>query len=104
VATFADTEERRTMGQGTTTAVMSGAGILGLPALLLKKKFEYFTIQFKDPDTEVEGTTQFKMKDKPLVSSMAHTLAQKAGLAQRGQVYIRRKNSEATTEKSETVP
>lgn len=103
VATFADSEERRLMGDGTKSVVLGTAGILGLPALLFKKKFQYFTIQFKDPDTEVEGTTQFKMKDKSLVGSMAHTLAQKAGLAQRGQVYVRRKDSASKTSK-ETEP
>ena len=104
MATFADSEERRTMGDGTKTVVMSTAGILGLPALLLKKKFEYFTIQYKDPDTGVDGTTQFKMKDKELVNSMAHTLAEKAGLLRRGQIYVRRKDTEAKTQPKETEP
>ncbi len=103
VATFADSEERKAMGPGTAQAV-GAAGILGLPALLFKKKFEYFTIQFKDPDTELAGTTQFKMKDKELVRAMAHTLAQKAGLTQRGQVYVRRKDASATRESKETEP
>lgn len=104
MATFADTEERRAMGDGTKTVVMSTAGVLGLPALLFKKKFEYFTIQYKDPDTGVDGTTQFKMKDRQLVSSMAHTLAEKAGLLQRGQIYVRRKDSSSKSESKETEP
>lgn len=104
VATFADSEERRTMGDGTKTVVMSTAGILGLPALLLKKKFEYFTIQYKDPDTAVEGTTQFKMSDKQLINSMVYTLAQKAELVQRGQIYVRRKASAEASESKKTEP
>jgi hypothetical protein len=96
LATFADSEERKAMGPGTAQAV-GAAGILGLPALLFKKKFEYFTIQFKDPDTGVDGTTQFKMKNKDLTRSMSHTLAEKAGLAQRGQVYVRRKDAQSKT-------
>jgi hypothetical protein len=103
LATFADSEERKAMGPGTAQAV-GAAGILGLPALLFKKKFEYFTIQFKDPDTGVDGTTQFKMKDKDLTRSMAHTLAGKAGLAQRGQVYVRRKDAQTKREAKETEP
>ena len=103
IATFADSEERKLMGPGTAQAV-GAAGILGLPALLFKKKFEYLTIQYKDPDTGVDGTTQFKMKDKQLVSSMAHTLAGKAGLARRGQVYVRRKESSSTRESEKTEP
>ena len=104
MATFADSEERRLMGEGTKSVVLGTAGILGLPAMLFKKKFEYLTIQFKDPDTEVAGATQFKLKDKQLVSSMAHTLAEKAELIQRGQIYVRRKDSEAKRENKETEP
>lgn len=104
VAAFADSEERRTMGDGTKTVVMSTAGILGLPALLLKKKFEYFTIQYKDPDTDIEGTTQFKMKDKELINSMVYALAQKADLVQRGQIYVRRKATSGSSESKKTEP
>ena len=103
MATFADSEERKAMGPGTATAV-GAAGVLGLPALLFKKRFEYFTIQYKDPDTDVAGTTQFKMKDKQLVSSMAHTLAEKAGLLQRGAIYVRRKDSSSKSENKDTEP
>lgn len=104
LATFADSEERKLMGPGTAQAV-GAAGILGIPALFFKKKFEYLTIQYKDPDTGVDGTTQFKMKDKQLVTSMAHTLAGKAGLAQRGQVYVRRKDaSKKTDDSNQTQP
>jgi hypothetical protein len=104
VAAFADSEERRTMGDGTKTVVMSTAGILGLPALLLKKKFQYFTIQFKDPDTDVQGTTQFKMKDRELINSMVYALAQKAELIQRGQIYVRRKDTSDASESKKTEP
>jgi hypothetical protein len=104
LATFADSEERQKMGNGTRQVVLGTAGILGLPALLLKKKFQYFTIQYKDPDTDVDGTTQFKMNDKELVRSMAHTLAQKANLVRRGEIYVRRKDAAAKTQSKETVP
>jgi hypothetical protein len=52
----------------------------------------------------VDGTTQFKMKDKQLVSSMAHTLAEKAGLLQRGAIYVRRKDATSKSENKETEP
>jgi hypothetical protein len=102
MATFADSEERRAMGPGTSTAV-GAAGVLGLPALLFKKRFEYFTIQYKDPDTDVAGTTQFKMKNKELVMSMAHTLATKAKLLPRGSIYVRRKDA-ATASDNQKEP
>jgi hypothetical protein len=88
---FADTETRRAMGNGTSQVLMSGIGILGAPALLFKKKFQYLTIQFEDPDTYLKGTTQFKLANKEMIDSVAYALAQKAGLAQQGEVYTRRR-------------
>lgn len=93
--TFADSETRRLMGNGTQQVVLGTAGILGLPGLLFKKKFEYLTIQFEDPDSYLKGVTQFKLKNKEIIDSVAYALAQKAGLSQQGEVYIRRR--EATT-------
>jgi hypothetical protein len=93
---FADTETRRTMGQGSSQVLLSTVGILGAPALLFKKKFEYLTIQFEDPETYLKGTTQFKLKDKEIIDSVAYALAQKAGLAQQGEVYTRRRTAPTT--------
>jgi len=89
--TFADMETRRAMGNGTQSVVLGTAGPLGLPGLLFKKKFEYLTIQFEDPETYLKGTTQFKLKDKEIIESMAYALAQRAGLVQQGQIYTRRR-------------
>jgi len=96
--TFADSETRRLMGEGTRDVVLGTAGPFGLPGLLFKKKFLYLTIQFEDPDTALKGVTQFKLKDRETIDSVAHALAQKAGLLQRGQIYVRKKNKAATTE------
>jgi hypothetical protein len=95
---FADSETRRLMGEGTRDVVLGTAGPLGLPGLLFKKKFLYLTIQFEDPDTALKGVTQFKLNDRETIDSVAHALAQKAGLLQRGQIYVRKKNKPATTE------
>ncbi len=88
---FADHETRRLMGNGTQSVVLGGAGVLGLPALLLKKKFQYLTIQFEDPDTALKGVTQFKLKDREIIDSVAYALAQRAGLIQQGAIYTRRR-------------
>ena len=88
---FADHETRRLMGDGTKSVVLGTAGIFGLPALLLKKKFEYLTIQFEDPETYLKGTTQFKLKNQEIVDSVTYALAQKAGLMQQGAIYSRRR-------------
>ena len=98
---FADHETRRLMGDGTRSVVLGTAGILGLPGLLFKKNFEYLTIQFEDPETYLKGVTQFKLKDKEIIESVAYALAQRAGLVQQGQIYTRRRVSEpASAEKT----
>ncbi len=91
MVTFADRETRRLMGNGTQSVVLGAGGILALPSLLLKKKFEYLTIEFEDPETYLKGVTQFKLKDQDIIESMAYALAQRAGLIQQGQVYTRRR-------------
>jgi hypothetical protein len=98
---FADHETRRLMGDGTKSVVLGTAGIFGLPGLLFKKKFEYLTIQFEDPETYLKGVTQFKLKDQEIIASVAYALAQRAGLVQQGQIYTRRRVSEpASAEKT----
>jgi hypothetical protein len=98
---FADHETRRLMGDGTRSVVLGAGGILALPSLLFKKKFEYLTIQFEDPETYLKGVTQFKLKNKEIIASVAYALAQRAGLVQQGQIYTRRRVSEpASAEKT----
>jgi hypothetical protein len=88
---FADSETRRLMGNGTQSVVLGAGGILALPSLLFKKKFEYLTIEFEDPETYLKGVTQFKLKDQEIIASVAYALAQRAGLIQQGQIYTRRR-------------
>ncbi len=101
---FADHETRRLMGNGTQQAVLGTAGVFGLPGLLFKKKFEYLTIQFEDPETYLRGTTQFKLKDKDIIDSMAYALAQKAGLIQQGAIYTRRRVMQPVSDERPSNP
>jgi hypothetical protein len=101
---FADRETRRLMGDGTKSVVLGTTGIFGLPAMLLKKKFEYLTIQFEDPETYLRGTTQFKLKDKDIIDSMAYALAQRAGLIQQGAIYTRRRVTQPASEEKSSNP
>ena len=101
---FGDYESRRLLGQGTSSILLAGTGILGAPALLLKKKFEYLTIQFEDPETYLRGTTQFKLKNKDIVDSMAYALAQKAGLIQQGAIYTRRRVMQPVSDEKTSNP
>ena len=101
MVTFADHETRRLMGDGTQSVVLGVGGILALPSLLFKKKFEYLTIQFEDPETYLKGVTQFKLKDQDIIASVAYALAQRAGLVQQGEIYTRRRVAEpASAEKT----
>ena len=104
MVTFGDYESRRLLGQGTSSVLLAGAGILGAPALLLKKKFEYLTIQFEDPETYLRGTTQFKLKNKEMVDSVVYALAQKAGLMQQGAIYTRRRVMQPASDQGPTIP
>jgi hypothetical protein len=98
---FADSETRRLMGNGTQSVVLGAGGILALPSLLFKKKFEYLTIQFEDPESYLKGVTQFKLKNREIIDSVAYALAQRAGLVQQGQIYTRRRVMEpASAEKT----
>ena len=101
---FADHETRRLMGDGTRSVVLGTAGILGLPGLLFKKNFEYLTIQFEDPETYLKGVTQFKLKNKEIVDSVAYALAQRAGLVQQGAIYTRRRVMQPASEEKVSNP
>ena len=105
VSAFADTRARR---PGAATVVGSlplpyGANI---PALFIRKKYRYLTMQYRDPDTRAEGLTSFKVESKELLHSLLHTLGQKAGLTQRGDAYIRRSDTSpgASTTVATPVP
>ncbi len=92
-AVYGDTQSRRP----TAAGVIGGASIYTLPALLIKKKYRYLTMQFSDPDTRVAGVTSFKVDSKTLLDSMVFTVAQKADLEQRGEAYVRKPSSSAST-------
>ncbi len=88
LSTFADTQAKR-----PTAASIIGSAVpygLGLPALFIKKKYRYMTLQFQDPDTNVSGVTSFKVANKEILASIVYALATKAGLEQRGEVFVRK--------------
>jgi hypothetical protein len=84
-AAYADTQSRRP----TAATVIGSASIYTLPALLFKKKYRYLTMQYKDPDTKVEGVTSFKVDGKGMLASILEALARKAELTPRGEAYVR---------------
>ncbi len=86
---FADTKSRRPTAAKVISAIPVPYGA-NLPALFWKKKYRYLTLQFKDADNGTAGLTSFKLENKELLNSVLYTLAEKAGLEQRGEAYIRR--------------
>ena len=92
-AVYGDTKSRRP----TAAGVIGGASLYTLPALLIRKKYRYLTMQFSDPDTRVSGITSFKVDSKELLDSMVYTVAQKADMEQRGEAYVRKQKVSANT-------
>lgn len=94
---FADTQKRRP----AAATVAQNIPFYGWPLGFIKTKVRYLTLQYSDPDTRVSGVTSFRLDNKDIVDSAAYTLAQKAGLSQRGEIYVRKKDD---TEAKKTTP
>jgi len=96
-ATYPDTQSRRPTAATVLGSVPAPYG-LNFPALFIKKKYRYLTINYEDPDTNLGGITSFKLSNKETVASVMNALASKAGLTQRGDGYVRKKaTAQATT-------
>jgi TonB family protein len=90
IQAFADTQSRRPAAASVVSAIPVPYG-LNLPAMFIKKKYRYLTMQFYDDNSQVGGVTSFKLANKELVDSVVSTLAYKAGLIARGQVFVRQR-------------
>ena len=86
---YADTKARRPKAARVVGALPLPFGANYL-SWLARKKYRYLTVQFKDQDTTQVGLTSFKVDTKELLSSVLYSLAEKAGLEQRGEAYVRR--------------
>lgn len=83
---------------GDTHSVRPGAAtvashvpLYGIPAGFIKTKVRYLTLQYNDPDSNANGVTSFKLENRDLLDSVLNTLAGKAGLTRRGEVFVRKK-------------
>ena len=99
MSAFADTQSRRPAA-ATVVSSIPAPYLLNLPAAFIRKKYQYLTLQFADPDTHVAGITSFKLANKQLTESVVNTLAQRAGLVARGAIFVRRRQE--PTEVSQT--
>ena len=88
---FADTQKRQ-----PAAATVAGhiPTIYSLPARFIKTKVRYLTLQYSDPDSKVSGITSFKLENKEVLASALTTLAEKAGMTLRGDVYVKKRGDE----------
>jgi hypothetical protein len=76
----------------SAATVASNIPYIGLPASLIKTKVRYLALQYNDPDSKASGVTSFRLENKDLLASVLNTLASKAGLYKRGEVFIKKKD------------
>lgn len=87
---FADTQKRRPAAATVASAVPV---IFTLPARFIKTKVRYLTIQYSDPDTKLTGVTSFKLENKEILASVLATLAEKAEMTRRGDIYVKKRDN-----------
>jgi hypothetical protein len=92
---FADTQKRQ---PGAATVASNVPSIYALPAHFIKTKVRYLTVQYSDPDSHQSGITSFKLENKEILNSFLVSLAQKTGMTQRGDIYVKK------TDVSKTLP
>lgn len=86
---FADTQKRQ---PAAATVAQNVPSIYSLPARFIKTKVRYLTLQYNDPDSKVSGITSFKLENKEILQSALVTLADKAGMTLRGDIYVKKPN------------
>jgi hypothetical protein len=94
---FADTQKRRPAAASVISAIPL---IYALPAQFIKTKVRYLTMNYYDPHTHVTGITSFRMENKEILASVLESLAEKAGMVARGEVYVRQRPPEPTDPKT----
>ena len=72
-------------------SIASNIPYVGLPASLIKTKVRYLALQYSDPDSKVSGVTSFRLENKDILDSVLNTLAGKAGLSKRGDIFVKKK-------------
>jgi hypothetical protein len=86
---FADTQKRR---PAAATVASHIPVIYALPAHFIKTKVRYLTLQYSDPDSNVTGVTSFKLANKQMLESVLKTLAEKAEMTPRGDIYVKKRD------------
>ena len=93
---FADTQKRR---PAAATVASHIPVIYALPAHFIKTKVRYLTLQYSDPDSKVTGVTSFKLANKQMLESVLKTLAEKAEMTPRGDIYVKKRDDSSKLQK-----
>ncbi len=93
VSAFADTKK---VQPAAATVAGNVPTIYTLPARFIKHKVRYLSLQYSDPDTHMNGATSFKLENQQILNSVLVALAEKTGLVQRGDIYVRKKDTDQT--------
>jgi len=95
---FADTQSRRPKSASILGSVpmIYGPNPIGF----IKTKNQYVTLQFYDPDSHAGGVTSFRVENREICAAIVNTLGEKAGLVQRGGIFVRQgpSNGEMTAQ------
>jgi hypothetical protein len=86
---FADTQKRRPAAASVASEIPV---IFTMPARFIKTKVRYLTLQYSDPDTKVTGITSFRLENKEILASVLATLAEKAEMTKRGDIYVKKRD------------
>ena len=89
---FADTQKRRP----AAATVASHIPLYGIPAGFIRTKVRYLTIQYYDPDSKVSGVTSFRLDNKEILASFLKALADKTGMTQRGDIYVKKRAEDSS--------
>jgi hypothetical protein len=90
--------------QPAAATVASHAPYIGLPASLIKTKVRYLTLQYSDPDSKVSGVTSFRLENKDILDSVLFTLADKAKLSRRGEIFVRKASQSSSSTPNQFRP
>jgi hypothetical protein len=91
---FADTQRRRPRA----ATVASHIPLIYAPNPLgfIKTKVRYLTLQYFDQDSRVNGVTSFRLENKEVLASVLKALADKTGMTQRGDIYVKKRDDDSS--------
>ena len=85
---YGDSASYRPTGATVASAIPAPYGA-NIPFAFIRAKKRFLIVQFDDPDSQVQGTTSFRIANKDLLQQTVQSLGQKAEMKQRGDAYYR---------------